>query len=278
MAGTVQPTASHIWDEAEVYVIAKNAVDDIEALVPATLAEELDAQWLSGFVGLLDASAGIPITPELEITHYDAFGHARYRSKAKKGTITTGFTAFEDNAVTKQFVLPGSRAGKVGAPKTLHFYTCYVTRDEDIATRILISSEPALLELSSHSGMVEGEQESYEMTVHHANDADRDVFFSVDNSTTGAVADDLVLTTSALPPGVVGAPYTQTLAATGGTGAKVWSKTGTLPAGLTLSTAGVLSGTPTAASTGSVTFTVTDSATPTPDTASKAITVTVTAS
>ncbi|MDV6267076.1 hypothetical protein [Rhodococcus globerulus] len=180
MAPVINADASHIWDEAEVYVIPAADVTDILTLLPATVATALDEDWLEGFVGLLDASAGIPITPELEITHYDGFGHAQYRSKAKKGKITTGFTAFEDNAVTKKFVLPGSRPGKVGAPRGLRFYTCYVVRDEDVATKILISTRPALFELSSHSGMVEGEQESYEITVHHANDADRDVFHLIE--------------------------------------------------------------------------------------------------
>lgn len=183
MPPITNPNASHIWDEAEVYIIAASEVDDILSLVPASIEEELDVKWLEGFVGLLDPAKGIPITPAIEITHYDAYGRARYRSKAKKGTVTTGFTAYEDNEVTKKFVLPGSRKGKVGAPKTLHFYVCYVTRDEDIATRILISSMSALFELTSHSGMIEGEQEAYEVTVHHANDADNDVFFLVDDDT-----------------------------------------------------------------------------------------------
>ncbi|MBL7490541.1 ExeM/NucH family extracellular endonuclease [Frankia sp. AgB1.9] len=50
-----------------------------------------------------------------------------------------------------------------------------------------------------------------------------------------------------------------TLAATGGTAPYTWTATG-LPAGLAISTAGVLSGTPTAAGTSSVTATATDSA------------------
>lgn len=270
---TVNPNASYIWDETEVYVIPANLVEDIEDLVPTTVSELLDELWDEGFVGLIDASAGVPLTPELEITHYDAFGHARYRSKAKKGVVTTGFTAFEANDVTRKFVLPGSRAGKMGAPKSQYFYTCYVSRDESPAgtsTRVLISSRPALFELSSHAGMVEGEQESYEITVHHANDAEGDVFYVVE----GIASDELEITTTTLPAGVVGTPYSQTLVATGGEGAKTWTKTGTLPTGLTLSTSGVLSGTPSAAGSPSITFTVTDTALATD---SQVITVTVTA-
>lgn len=85
----------------------------------------------------------------------------------------------------------------------------------------------------------------------------------------------LSITTTALPAGVVGTPYSQTLLATGGSGAKTWTvDSGSLPAGLTLSSAGVISGTPTAAGTPSVTFKVTDSGA---TSVTKALTVTVTA-
>ncbi|MCX6858548.1 MAG: putative Ig domain-containing protein, partial [Verrucomicrobia bacterium] len=56
----------------------------------------------------------------------------------------------------------------------------------------------------------------------------------------------MAITPATLPAGLVGSAYNQTLTATGGTGAYTWSiSAGTLPAGLTLSGAGVLSGTPT---------------------------------
>lgn len=173
----INPDASRIWDEAEVYVVARSAVTDILDLIPADVDAAIDPLW--EFVGLLDASAGIPVSPEIEINHFDGFGHPRYRSKAKKGAVTTGFTALEDNSVTRKFVLPGSAANRIGAPKGVYFYTMYVLRDEDIVTDIWVSMRPALFELSGHSGKVEGEQESYEITVHHANDANKDVFARV---------------------------------------------------------------------------------------------------
>jgi hypothetical protein len=74
----------------------------------------------------------------------------------------------------------------------------------------------------------------------------------------------LSVNTSSLPSGQVGVAYSQTLSASGGTAPYTWSS-GVLPAGLSLATStGVVSGTPTTAVSGSsITFTVTDSGTPT---------------
>jgi parallel beta-helix repeat protein len=64
----------------------------------------------------------------------------------------------------------------------------------------------------------------------------------------------LVITSTSLPSGVVGSPYSAQLTASGGSGSYVWSAVGTLPPGLTLSPAGALTGTPTVA--GDYTFTL----------------------
>lgn len=67
--------------------------------------------------------------------------------------------------------------------------------------------------------------------------------------------------TTGLPPGDIGVPYTAQLMATGGTGTYSWSViTGALPDGLTLSAAGVVSGTPTAEGSASFTVQVVDDA------------------
>jgi hypothetical protein len=67
--------------------------------------------------------------------------------------------------------------------------------------------------------------------------------------------------TGSTPDGTVNAPYSAVLQATGGTAPYTWSiSNGTLPAGLSISSAGVISGTPTAAGTSTFTARVTDSA------------------
>lgn len=66
-----------------------------------------------------------------------------------------------------------------------------------------------------------------------------------------------------LPNGTVGVGYNQTITASGGTAPYTFAVTsGTLPAGLTLSAGGTLSGTPTTAATSNFRITATDSSAP----------------
>ena len=79
----------------------------------------------------------------------------------------------------------------------------------------------------------------------------------------------LTITTAALPSGVVGSAYSAPVAASNGTAPLAWSATG-LPSPLTINaTSGVITGTPASSGTFPVTVTVTDSTTPTNQTASK---------
>src|SRR4029077_564583 len=74
------------------------------------------------------------------------------------------------------------------------------------------------------------------------------------------IVSTLSVTTATLPGGTVGTVYQQTLAASGGSGGNIWSVTlGALPAGLTLSPAGGITGTPTTAGTSTFTAQVKDS-------------------
>jgi hypothetical protein len=78
-----------------------------------------------------------------------------------------------------------------------------------------------------------------------------------------------------LAAGTVGTPYNQTFTATGGTSPYTFTKSGTVPPGLTLTSAGLLSGTP--STTGSYSFTVFASDTA-GDSGSRAYNLSITAS
>lgn len=93
--------------------------------------------------------------------------------------------------------------------------------------------------------------------------------------TVNPAAQPLAIGTSSLSPGVVGAPYSASLKATGGTTPYAWSiSTGSLPAGLTLGASGLISGTPTASGTSSFTVKATDSSSPA-QTATRALSITI---
>jgi len=85
----------------------------------------------------------------------------------------------------------------------------------------------------------------------------------------------LKLATTSLANGAAGSGYSATLQASGGTSPYKWSvASGSLPAGLTLSTAGTISGTPKASGASSFSVSVKDSET-TPQTATAALKLTI---
>ena len=100
-----------------------------------------------------------------------------------------------------------------------------------------------------------------------------------DITVTGNGVAPLVITTATLPTAAVNVAYPATpLQATGGTGTQTWAVTsGSLPAGLTLSAAGVISGTPTALGTSNLTVKAIDTGSP-PQVATKALSISIGAS
>src|SRR5438105_7162104 len=71
----------------------------------------------------------------------------------------------------------------------------------------------------------------------------------------------LAITTTSLPDGMASQPYTAHLQASGGSGSFTWKiGSGSLPAGLSLSSAGDLTGTPTTVATSSFSLEVDDTA------------------
>jgi hypothetical protein len=89
----------------------------------------------------------------------------------------------------------------------------------------------------------------------------------------------LVITTTSLPNGLQNQPYSATLTSTGGTPPNTWSlaNSTTLPAGLTLSSGGQITGTPTVAGTTTFTVQVKDSGSPA-QTATQSLSITIAAS
>src|SRR6185437_6039738 len=86
---------------------------------------------------------------------------------------------------------------------------------------------------------------------------------AVELSIASANTTALTITTTSLPNGTVGTPYSATLTASGGNQPYSWSfASGRMPAGLSLNSSGVISGTPTAAGTFSLGLTLKDKSRP----------------
>lgn len=182
--GIVNPDASLIPDQAEVWIALASGVTDATTLIPASLTVDLSTiGWT--FVGYIDDKKGIPLDPSIEVKNYDAFGHPKFRKKLKNGDLNTGFTALEINDVTKKICLPGSAANKRGIPRNIQVYVLYKVVDEDTAagTMMWATLRPAPIELKATSGFVDGEDWWAEFTVHHTTDANNDVFQVVDTTT-----------------------------------------------------------------------------------------------
>lgn len=86
----------------------------------------------------------------------------------------------------------------------------------------------------------------------------------------------LAITTTTLPNGTVNSAYSATLQSSGGATPITWSiSSGSLPSGLSLNAStGVIAGTPQSSGTTSFTVTATDATSPTPQTASQALSIT----
>lgn len=177
MPQAVNPDLTLIPDQAEVWVALKSNVSNISSLIPATTGADLDALGWK-LCGLIDDKKGISLNPSGEVKEYDAFGRPAFRMKFRKGNLKSGFTALEDNDVTRTFALPGSTSNKIGIPKNVQMYVLYKFTDADVSggTRIWVSLRPALAELKAHGGYIDGELTYLEMVVHHTADANNDVF------------------------------------------------------------------------------------------------------
>ena len=181
----INPDATIIPDKAEVWLALKSDVPSISALTPTDATEDLDALGWE-FCGLIDDQKGIKLTPSIEVTEYDAFGHPAFRVKLKKGKLKSGFTVFEDNTVTKKFVLPGSATNKMGRPDDVQVYVLYRFTD-DSNTKVWVSLRPAPIEVTDHGGIIDGELSFADCVVHHTADANGDVFQMVDDTTTKTI-------------------------------------------------------------------------------------------
>ena len=172
-----------------------------------------------------------------------------------KVTDSASLSATEATSIT---IVPGPSltfsAPPQGWTNTVYSYTLSATGGTTPYTFSLSSgSLPSGLSLSA-SGVISGTPtttgtSSFTVKLTDANGQ------TTTKAATITIATGVTTNFAAPPSGSIGTAYSYTLTATGGTTPYTWSvNSGTLPPGITLSSAGVLSGTPT--TTGSYTFSV----------------------
>jgi hypothetical protein len=127
-------------------------------------------------------------------------------------------------------------------------------------------SLPSGLSLVPSSGVIAGKptvsgNSSFTATVTDAESPKQSKSVNISLVVNPALA-DLAITTSTLPSAKIASAYSSSLQASGGTKPYAWSNVSALPAGLKLSAAGVLSGTPTTSGNFSVGVAVKDAGSP----------------
>jgi hypothetical protein len=215
---------------------------------------------LNGATGVISGTPAAAASVQLSIQVSDSGSPAQSQSAALALNISAGATSSSAPHITTTS-LP---AGQVGSA-----YTATLAASggaSPYAWSLTSGTLPAGLSLNGATGLVSGTPGAsaaavpLTFTVTGANNLSSSATLPL---TIAPVP--LVITTTSLPAGQVGAPYGASLAATGGTAPYTWTLTGgALPAGLTLSPSGTIAGTPTApAKATPLTFQVTDSSNPT---------------
>ena len=201
---------------------------------------------------------------------------------AYPGTYTYGLTCGGSESGTTTITVGGAAALTILTPPTLPTAYASVPYSQTIAVSggvqpytfsISTGSLPAGLSLNASTGVLSGTPTTTGTSTFAIKVTDSNASGAATASTGFdlTVLQKLAVTNAALPDGRIGTAYSQQLDATGGTPPYTFSlaKTSTMPAGLSLSASGLVSGTPTVAAANTFAVNVTDSA-------SQSITVNVT--
>jgi len=150
MAG--DPANASIWTDADVYVGDTDAEDPIGIEVPFGLDWRL--------VGLLDGEPGFTQSRDEEETGHYAWGGILVRTSRRNFKLTVGFTALEDNEVTRDLIWPDSPAAQLVVPRPKRIKIAFETREGDKVKR-LISAYQAEVKVDGEITDSEGDLTRY---------------------------------------------------------------------------------------------------------------------
>jgi Putative Ig domain len=209
---------------------------------------------LSASTGVISGKPSVSGTSSFTVTVVDSGSPSQASSALAFITVTPSNLTITSSALA---------SGSVGVPYSSSLQASGGTPSYTWA--VTSGSLPAGLSLASLSGVISGTPtasgtSSFTISVTDAANPAQSVLIP-DSITVGS--SQLAITSSALSAGTQGVAYSAPLQASGGTPPYTWSiKSGSLPAGLTLSTAGVISGTPQTSGSSQFIAIVTDSGNP----------------
>jgi Putative Ig domain len=226
---------------------------------------------LAASTGIISGTPTAPVTANLTVVVADAGSPAQTKSVPLSlvigpATLTITSSALASGTQNSTYTSTLQATGGTGA------YTWSIST----------GSLPAGLTLAASTGTVSGKPTasgnfSFGVSVKDSGSPAQTATVPAVTLSIVAAGTPLAIGTTTLPGGVPNQTYSTTLNADGGTSPYTWTlTTGTLPAGLSFSgSTGVISGTPTGSGTSSLTFSVADSSTPTPQTKSVTLSLVV---
>ncbi len=230
-SASFRPTGLGYWCFAAVYAASTN----YQTSADSTTDECFNVTQAS--------SATTTVPANSTITLGEAGNDAATVTGNAGGGSPTGTVTFYECGPTSAATACTSTADPVGAPVTLTAGT------RDTATATSAPFTPSAVGYWCFAGRYSGSTD-------YAASSDTLVKECID------VKGSLVVVTPSLPNAVKGRSYSTTLTARGGTAPYKWGHTGTLPHGILLSTAGVLSGTSTVSGSFPIVVKVSDSSDP----------------
>ena len=204
------------------------------------------------------AITGLPALPAVTSTFTVQVTDASSPTQTKTQSLSiTTYTALAINTTTLvNGVVGSSYNASVGVSGGTSPYTYSLVAGS--------GSLPPPLALNSYSGAITGTPTTGGTSNFSVKVVDSSSPAQTQTQALGITINPLLsINTTVVPSGTVNSIYSATLHSTGGVGTITWSVSpGTLPAGLSLSASGTISGIPTSAATPTITVTATDSGTP----------------
>ncbi len=272
---TLTPSTTQVLDAGQSLALSASVVDATNGGLTWTLTS--GPGQLAG-IAILPGTAGSATTVETDTYYAPATISASTTATITVASVTSPgqsgtFNITLNPALTSTAAsLPAGNVGVAYSSATL----VAAGGSGPLTYQVSSGIVPAGLSFSAATGVLSGTPTAvgtYTFTV-SATDAATMATTTSQTFTLTVISVVTITTPSPLPAAAVNTPYSQQLASSGGTGTGyVYTlSSGTLPAGLTLSTGGLLSGTATTSGTSSFTVQVADPAT---GKGSKAFTLTV---